>query len=280
MDDLAHDSSRAPRIPAASAVLLATIALSGCIAAPPGGADFAEVVLAAPPSDKALVVVFRNHADPTGLAARILIDGSEMMRLPEESFGLAVVDPGQPTLELVWPPLSGTPGWDGTGDWAAGATYYYELTGTAGHGFYFRSQLIPTDPRLATLKMQACCWLITAQKDHELVRAGAPPAPPPRAGAVSFEGVKEGMLQKEVIDALGLPDEVSSDYTGSGRNPFSFSADTFREYWVYSGTGYIAFSLNQYTNTSRVVQALADGSAKSKPKERPAPPTKATPIRR
>jgi hypothetical protein len=250
-------------------------ALAGCMASPPGGADFAEITLAPPPPDKSLVVVFRNHADPSGLAARIQVQGVEVMRLPEESFGLALVDPApEQRIELVWPPLSGTPGWDGTGDWAAGKTYYYELTGTAGHGFYFRSQLIPTDPRLAELKMQACCWLITPQKGHELVRAGAAPPLPPRTAAVSFEGVKEGMLQKEVIDLIGLPDEVSSDYTGSGRNPFSFSADTFREYWTYSGTGFIAFSLNQYTNTSRVVKAQADGTAIAKPKRRPQPPRK------
>jgi hypothetical protein len=243
--------------------------LAGCMAAPPGGADFAQVTLASAPPDKALVVVFRNHADPHGLAARIQIDGSEVMRLPEKSFGLALAAPGgSRPIALVWPPVSGTPGWSGTGDWTAGTTYYYELTGTAGHGFYFRSQLIPTDPRLAALKMRACCWLITEQKAHELVHAGAPPASPARAGAVSFAAVKEGMLQKEVIDLIGLPDEITSDYTGKGNNPFSFSSDTFREYWIYSGTGYIAFSLNEYSNTSRVVKALVDGEAKAKVKQR------------
>lgn len=262
---------------AAASAALATLA--GCIAAPPGGADFAEVTLSSPPPDKALIVIFRNHADPRGLAARIRIDGAEVMRLPEESFGIALSEPGQPVLELVWPPLSGTPGWDGSGDWAAGSTYYYELTGTAGHGFYFRSQLAPLDPRLAELKMRACCWLITEQKDHSLVRARAPPPAAPRAGAVSLEAVKEGMLQKEVLDLVGVPDEVSSDYTGSGKNPFSFSADTFREYWTYAGSGYVAFSHNEYSNTSRVVKAFADGAAASKPKERPKPPKKPTPLR-
>jgi hypothetical protein len=130
------------------------------------------------------------------------------------------------------------------------------------------------DPRLAELKMRACCWLITAQKSHELVIAGAPPPAPQRTQPVSFDGVKAGMLEKDVIDLIGLPDEVSSDYTGSGKNPFSFSADTFREYWKYEGAGYVAFSRNEYTNTARVVSAAADLTAKIKPKERQKPPRK------
>jgi hypothetical protein len=262
-----------------AAVCAALALLAGCVAAPPAGADFAEVTLAAPPPDQALIVVFRNHADPRGLAARIQIDGTEVMRLPEESFGLALAAPGGARpIALGWPPISGTPGWSGTGDWAAGSTYYYELRGTAGHGFYFRSQLIPTDPRLAELKMRACCWLITEQKAHDLVRAGTPPPTPARTEVVSFDALKEGMLQKEVIDLIGVPDEVSSDYTGSGRNPFSFSSDTFREYWIYAGTGYVAFSLNEYTNTSRLVKAVTDAAAKTKEKRRPMP-AKPTPRR-
>jgi hypothetical protein len=262
-----------------STTLTALLLLTGCLAAPPTGADFAEVTLASPPGDQALVVVFRDHADPRGLAARIEIGGAEVMRLPEESFGIALATPGTQTLALRWPRASGTPGWEGTGDLTAGATHYYELTGTAGHGFYFRSQLTPLDSRLAELKMRACCWLNTAQKDSQLVRAGAPPPPQARASAVSLDRLKEGMLQKEVLDLLGVPDEVSSDYTGSGRNPLSFSADTFREYWTYAGSGYVAFSRNEYSNTSRVVQVMPDGKARSKPKERPKPAKKPIPIR-
>ena len=262
-----------------AATLAALSLLGGCLAAPPTGADFAEVTLAPPPADQALIVVFRDHADPRGLAARVEIAGAEVMRLPEESFGLALAAPGTQTLALRWPPASGTPGWEGTGEWTAGATYYYELTGTAGHGFYFRSQLTPLDSRLAELKMRACCWLITEQKASAMVRAGATPVPPPRTVRVSLEGLKEGMLQKDVIDLLGIPDEVSSSYTGSGRNPFSFSSDTFREYWTYAGSGYVAFSRNEYSNTSRVVQVVPDGKAKSKPKERPKPAKKPTPTR-
>jgi hypothetical protein len=267
-------------VPARVAVCVVLATLGGCIAAPPAGPDYAAVTLGAPPPGKALLVVFRNHAMPTGLAARINVDGVESMRLSQQSFGVAVVDPGSPELQLQWPPASATPGWKGTGDWAADSTYFYELTGTAGHGFYFRSQLIPTDPRLADLKMRACCFLNSAEAEATLVRAVASPEPTPRAGAVSFDGIKEGMLQKEVIDLIGVPDEVSSDITGKGKNPFSFAADTFREYWTYDGTGYVAFSLNQYSNTSRVVQTAKDGQAKSKPKKRPGSgKKKATPAR-
>jgi hypothetical protein len=258
-----------------SAILVASLTLAGCLAAPPKGPAFETVTVAPAPADKALLVVFRAHAEPTGLAARILVGKDEVMRLPEEAFGVAVVEPGDHPLALQWPPASATPGWEGTGSWVAGRTYYYELTGTAGRGFYFRSQLGETDARLADVKMRACCRLNTEQMGSAAVLATPPLALAPAAHRdISFASIKAGMLPKEVIDLLGPPDAVSSKYTGTGKNPFSFSADTFREYWTYAGVGFVAFSHNDYTNTPRVVETAAGdapaspGSKKTTPRRR------------
>jgi hypothetical protein len=246
-------------------ILIAMFVLTGCLAAPPKGPDFDAVTLAAAPADKALLVVFRAHAEPTGLAARIYVGDDEVMRLPEEAFGVAVVEPGDHPLALAWPPASATPGWEGNGSWAAGQTYYYELTGTAGRGFYFRSQLGEMDARLADVKMRACCRLNTDQMGTGAVLATPPPAPVATAKRdVSFAAIKAGMLPKEVIDLIGPPDSVSSKYTGAGKNPFSFSADTFREYWGYAGVGFVAFSHNNYNNTPRVIETAAGDAPRSK----------------
>lgn len=248
------------------ALVAAMFVLTGCLAAPPQGPEFSEITLAPAPADKALLVVFRAHAEPTGLAARIYVGEDEVMRLPQESFGIALVEPGDHPLALEWPPASGTPGWEGNGTWSAGNTYFYELTGTAGRGFYFRSQLGETDARLADVKMRACCQLNTEQMGNSAVLATTPPvsaASPKRD--VSLDVIKAGMLPKEVLDLLGAPDAVSSKYTGAGKNPFSFSADTFREYWEYAGVGYVAFSHNNYNNTPRVVETAAGDAPKRKP---------------
>jgi len=199
-----------------------------------------------------------------------------VMRLPQQAFGVAVVEPGDHPLALEWPPASGTPGWEGNGSWVAGQTYYYELTGTAGRGFYFRSQLGETDARLADVKMRACCRLNTDQMGDAAVLATPPPAPVPGAPRdISFAAIKAGMLPKEVIDLIGPPDSVSSKYTGAGKNPFSFSADTFREYWAYAGVGFVAFSHNNYNNTPRVVETAAGDAPRPK-----TPAKKSTPRRR
>jgi hypothetical protein len=250
---------------------LMLVTLTGCIAAPPEGPAYDEVALAAAPPDKAMLVVFRAHAEPTGLAARIYVGEDEVMRLPQQAFGVAVVEPGEHPLALKWPPASATPGWEGNGSWIAGNTYYYELTGTAGRGFYFRSQLGETDARLADVKMRACCQLNTEQMGNSLVLAAPPPASAtPLKRDVSLAVVKAGMLPKEVLDLLGAPDAVSSKYTGAGKNPFSFSADTFREYWEYAGVGYVAFSHNNYNNTSRVIEtAVGDAPKRKAPAKKP-----------
>jgi hypothetical protein len=242
------------------AIFGALFALAGCTAAPPKGPEYSQVTLAPAPAGKALLVVFRAHAEPTGLAARILVGDEEVMRLPQQAFGVAVVEPGDHSLALKWPPASGTPGWDGSGSWIAGNTYYYELTGTAGRGFYFRSQLGETDARLAAVKLRACCQLNTEQMGNPAVLPALPPALVPAKRDAALGAVKAGMLPTEVLDLLGAPDAVSSKYTGAGKNPFSFSADTFREFWEYAGVGYVAFSHNNYSNTARVVET-AEGDA-------------------
>jgi hypothetical protein len=247
-------------------VLFAAVAtLTGCTAAPPKGPEFAAISIGTAPAGKAQIVVFRAHAEPTGLAARIIVGQDEVMRLPQQAFGVSTVEPGDHPFALRWPSASGTPGWDGTVSWAAGTTYYYELTGTSGRGFYFRSQLGETDARLAVVKLRACCRLNTEQMGNSAVLA-TPPAPlEPQKRDVSLAAIKAGMLPKEVLDVLGAPDAVSSKYTGAGKNPFSFSADTFREYWEYTGVGYVAFSLNNYSNTARVVETAAGDAPKRKP---------------
>jgi hypothetical protein len=239
--------------------LCAVLSLAGCAAAPTGP-KFAEMALPPPPADKAMLVVFRDFAEPTALAAKIDVDGTQVFELPQTAFAYATVDPGKHAFALRWPVASGTPGWKGDAEWQVAQTYYYQLRGSAGNGFYFKSSLDAADPALAHATMKSCCRLITAQKESAVLVA----SPPPKAAVkrdISFSGIKEGMATEEVLAGIGAPDHVSSESTGKQAIPFYFGSDTRRVSWSYTGVGFVVFSRNAYTGELRVVETKVDPKA-------------------
>lgn len=239
--------------------LCAVLSLAGCAAAPTGP-RFGEMALPQPPTDKAMLVVFRDYAEPTGLAAKIDIDGTQVFELSQTAFAYTTVNPGKHLIALRWPAASGTPGWKGDGEWQAAQTYYYQLRGSAGNGFYFKSSLDAADPALAHATMKSCCRLITGQKESAVLVASQPA----KAGVkrdVSFSGIKEGMATEEVLAGIGAPDHVSSESTGKRAIPFYFGSDTRHVSWSYSGVGFVVFSRNAYTGELKVVETKLDAKA-------------------
>lgn len=244
------------------ALIVASLMLAGCAARPASGPEFTMVSLATPPAGKALLVVFRNHAEPAQVAAHVSVDGFEILQLPERSFGVATISPGLHSLELEWPPVRGMPEWSGEGDWVAGNTYYYELTGAVSSVFYSRSQLGVTDPRLAGVKLRACCRLLAGQIGNPSILAVAPQSATTAPRQISLAGIKKGMPEQEVLDLIGAPDSVSSKATLAGKITLGSSPDRFREYWGYAGAGYVVFTHNGYTNVSSVAEITADTAAR------------------
>lgn len=250
------------------AALGIALILSGCASAPTGP-EFARAALPAVTRDQARIVIFRNYAEPTALAAMIDIDGTQVFELPQKSFAFLAGGAGKHDLRLRWPAVSGTPGWQGQADWLPGQTYYYELSGSSGNGFHFESRLALLDAHLATAKLGPCCRLITAQKTG-VAEEAAPKASgkaqehrslPADQKASFFEAVKEGMTPDQVVALVGPPDEVASKSTGKKGTPFYFGSDTRREYWSYSGIGVIAFTRNEYTASLKVVEIKYDLNA-------------------
>lgn len=239
--------------------MMCVLGLAGCAAAPTGP-KFAEMVLPRPPEDKALLVVYRDYAEPTKLAAKIDVDSAQVFQLPQESFAHAIVAPGKHALALRWPAASGTPGWKGDVEWQPGQTYFYQLRGSSGHGWYFQSGLDATDERLARVMMNDCCRLITEQKASAAL-ASDPQAMAVRQRTVNLVNIKQEMLPDEVMAAIGAPDHVSSESTGKKGMPFYFGSDTRRVSWSYSGVGYVVFSRNEYNGELRVFETKADGKA-------------------
>jgi len=234
------------------------LGLAGCASAPTGP-KFADMALPQPPANKAVIVVFRDFAAPAALAAKIDVDGTQVFEVPQKAFAYTTVDPGRHELVLRWPAASGTPGWKGEADWQPAQTYYYQLTGSSGHGFYFKSSLDGADPALARATMKSCCRLITAQKASAVLATSSPDQVTHRN--VSLAAVKKEMLKEDVIAAIGAPDHVSDDSTGKRAIPFYFGSDTRRVSWSYTGVGFVVFSKNEYTGMLRVVETKADAKA-------------------
>lgn len=241
------------------AVIVGALALAGCAAAPTGP-KFGEMVLPQPPQDKAVLVVYRDYAEPTKLAAKIDVDGAQVFELPQTAFAHAIVPPGKHALALRWPAASGTPGWKDDAEWQPGQTYYYQLRGSSGHGWYFKSGLDATDERLARTQMKDCCRLITELKSTATL-ATSPQEQPRDRRTINLANLKPEMLPEEVMAAIGAPDHVSSESTGKKGIPFYFGSDTRRVSWSYAGVGYVVFSRNEYTGTLRVVETKADVKA-------------------
>jgi hypothetical protein len=213
-----------------------------------------------PSGNETVLVIYREHAEPSALAAKIDIDGTQVLELPQKSFAYTTVAPGKHALALRWPAASGTPGWQADAEWQSGRTYYYQLRGTAGHGFFFKSSLEVTDEQLAQATMADCCRLITALK-ASAVPATAQQAKQAAARSIDLGKLREGMLSDEVIAALGAPDHVSSNETGKRFLPFYFGSDTRHVSWSYTGIGFVVFSRNEYTGVLRVVETKADVKA-------------------
>jgi hypothetical protein len=110
-------------------LLVSALGLGGCATA--DGPSFQEAKPATVASGKALVYVFRKHAEPTMWSTSILVDDRELASLSQGGFTWAHVTPGQHAFRGVWPTGSGQRDSVINVDLQAGHTYFLELTGIA-----------------------------------------------------------------------------------------------------------------------------------------------------
>jgi hypothetical protein len=250
-------------------VLFAISLLMVACASVPQGPQFSKVSLPAPDEGKAVLVVYRDYAEPTAVNATIFAGKNELFSLPQKSFAYVMLEQGSYSMRLKWPVLSGTPGWEGEINLNEAKTYYYQLKGSAGGGFYYRSSLGHNSAPLALANLKLCCKLITELKDQATLKTpGSPTAMKSLTGILPVETVAEnfkklevGMSPKEVFSITGSPSKISSRSTGKQWIPFYFGSDSRRTYWSYKGVGYAVFSRNKYTGNKKLVETRLDTSA-------------------
>jgi hypothetical protein len=244
--------------------LVGLLFVLGACASAPTGPEYRRAALPTVAHDKAQIIVFREYAVPTALAGKIDVDGVQVFELPQRSFAFLSADPGDHQLALRWPGASGQEGWSGAVVWEAGRTYYYEVSGGL-----FRSIVTQQQEQVASAKLNACCRLITAQENGVVeLSADQPASPtPPRRDLTAeqranfFAAITAGMSPEQVESAIGPPNDVATRSTGKWAIPFYFGPDTRREYWTYSGIGFVVFTRNHYSASLRVVETRYDADA-------------------
>ena len=151
------------------AAVLATSALllTGCGTVQ--GPSFSEARAPAPVNGKALVYVYRKHAEPTAWGGTIFFDRSEIATLNQGGFTWAHLSPGTHTVRAVWAGLSGQRDSLINLEVNADTTYYLELVGVSklvgvapaypgiALSFQMGSGLNETDPARAEAIVAACC---------------------------------------------------------------------------------------------------------------------------
>ena len=253
-------------------VLTYIIVIAGC-ASTPQGPGFNQLVLPEPSEDEGLLVVFRDYAEPTGLVAKILgPEDSVLFALPQKSFAYVLLAPGEHSVEVKWPALSGTPGWSGKVEVKGGEASYYQLVGSTGSGFYFKSSLKPLSPELAGANLNLCCKLVTEMKDQAKIKTEPTDTQPAhkqlankRGASIDkdkyFDSLEVGMLPEQVIKLVGAPSKMANKSTGKMWIPFYFGPDTRRTYWSYKGIGYVVFTRNDYTASEKLIEVKYDPDA-------------------
>ena len=80
-------------------------------------------------SDKAVLFIFRDHAEPLAWVAYLEIENTKIASLRQNSFTWLYVTPGKKNIKYMWPILAGMPSVKFEYEFEAGKTYAFEMTG-------------------------------------------------------------------------------------------------------------------------------------------------------
>lgn len=98
------------------------------------------------------------------------------------------------------------------------------------------AKTIPTGAAAAAL----CALLLVGPAAADETTPAQPPEDSPLAK------IQKGMLESEVVEILGAPDQRTSYRTGKSRIPFYFGGDARRLLFQYSGLGKVILSRGRF----------------------------------
>ena len=129
--------------------------LAACATGPSGPAfNAAHTPIAN--SDKAVLYVYREYAEPVSSKASVYIDGHEIIVLPQGTFSWVYITPGTHHVVYKWNEESSMPVSEYDKQFAKGNSYVYEMIGSVAD-LRPRSFLRKIEMPAARKTMQQCC---------------------------------------------------------------------------------------------------------------------------
>lgn len=110
--------------------------------------------------DRAVLYIYRQHAEPTAWPAYLEIDDKEAASLAQKGFTWVYVKPGKHNFKYAWPLLAGMPAVKFEMSFEAGKTYAFEMRGRvslSGQTMTSRTEIQPTRAENAMASMAGCC---------------------------------------------------------------------------------------------------------------------------
>ena len=114
-------------------------------------------------SDKAVLFIFRDHAEPVALVAYLEIENTKVASLRQNGFTWLYVTPGKKNIKYMWPILAGMPIAKFEYEFEAGKTYAFEMTGKSiymGYGFSTATVMKEMDITEAREIIESCCHYV------------------------------------------------------------------------------------------------------------------------
>jgi hypothetical protein len=136
-----------------------TIALlSGC-ATSPEAPSFVKAPIPESASEKAVLYIYRENAQPTAWSAYLQIDDQDAASLSQQGFTWVYVTPGNHKFKYGWPIIAGMPSVKFERSFESGKVYAFEMKGDISGASVMTatSAIQPTDISSAKQQMLSCC---------------------------------------------------------------------------------------------------------------------------
>jgi len=147
-----------------SAILFVVLSLLlGACATTATGPSFSEAPVPSAGSDQSVLYIFRSYAEPKLMPATLIMDGKELVTLPQKGFSWVYVTPGKHHFKYRFSAMAGMPVVEFDREMEKGKEYAFAMQGSVGGGVVV-TRIAPMRAEAAKVIMMKCCKYVVPTK--------------------------------------------------------------------------------------------------------------------